>query len=97
MALTLQILIVINKISNINEWFIIIPKLVDEFCKLNILLINPLKAVSTKQIFEMGFKNYSDEIAIEKDKLSDANYLINFLKKIDKIVLLIIRMCLSLL
>ncbi|HCR85084.1 MAG TPA: hypothetical protein DIV86_00235 [Alphaproteobacteria bacterium] len=51
------------------------------FPKLNILLINPLKSVSTKQIFEMGFKNYSEEIKIEKNKLFKQEYIFELLHR----------------
>lgn len=49
--------------------------------QLNILLINPLKSVSTKQIFEMGFNNFSDEIKIEKEKLTEQDYLFDLLHR----------------
>lgn len=52
---------------------------VNDFPKLNILIVNPLKPVSTKFIFEQGFTKFSDEIKLPE--FSDVNGLIEFLNK----------------
>ncbi len=50
------------------------------FPSLNILIVNPLKPVSTKKIFEMGFKNYSKPIDVNFNDFTNFSKLIAFLQ-----------------
>ncbi len=54
--------------------------LINNFAKLNILLINPLIQVSTKEIFKMGFTKFSNPVNYKNSDFTDVNSLINFLK-----------------
>ncbi|MDX1949418.1 MAG: 4-(cytidine 5'-diphospho)-2-C-methyl-D-erythritol kinase [Rickettsiales bacterium] len=53
---------------------------IKNFTELNILLINPLIEVATKDIFAMGFDKFSKPISIEKTDFSNSNNLIKFLQ-----------------
>lgn len=55
-------------------------KLLDNFPELNILLINPLKAISTAEIFKKGFGNFSAPIDVSNVNYNNFDSLVNFLK-----------------
>ena len=50
----------------------------ENFPKLNVLLVNPLVQVSTKDIFSAGFKRYSKKVS--KPEISKQSELVSFLK-----------------